>query len=101
VAENIDGVETLEIYTKYRARIAVGYAFDDIEVRQNVEDTLCPKSEPGNTKLTLVKKYLASKYKYWAIFKLNGNLDSFGSDTIEDVTKEVSKRKELCLEKNF
>jgi len=34
--ENIDGVETLDIFTRYRFRIAIGKAFNDSYVMRNI-----------------------------------------------------------------
>lgn len=36
IVDYIDGVETLNIFTKYRFRIAVGKAFNDSEVMRNI-----------------------------------------------------------------
>lgn len=36
IIDNIDGVETLNIFTKYRFRIAVGKAFNDSEVMREI-----------------------------------------------------------------
>jgi hypothetical protein len=38
--ENTEGVETLDIFTRYRFRIAVGKAFQDREVMQDIQDKL-------------------------------------------------------------
>jgi hypothetical protein len=36
IIENVDGVETLDIFTRYRFRIAVGKVFDDREIMRNI-----------------------------------------------------------------
>jgi hypothetical protein len=38
--ESIDGVETLDIFTRYRFRIAVGKAFTDSTVMQNIQESV-------------------------------------------------------------
>ncbi len=38
--EKIDGVETLDIFTRYRFRIGVGKAFYDSEVKQTIQNTV-------------------------------------------------------------
>lgn len=38
VIESVDGVETLDIFTRYRFRIAIGKAFDASEVMTNIND---------------------------------------------------------------
>jgi hypothetical protein len=40
VIENIDGVETLDIFTRYRFRIGVGKAFKDSEVMQDIQESV-------------------------------------------------------------
>lgn len=40
VLENIPGIETLDIFTRYRFRIAVGKAFNDSEIMRNINDTI-------------------------------------------------------------
>jgi len=38
--EKIDGVEILDIFTRYRFRIAIGKAFKDRDVMQKIQETL-------------------------------------------------------------
>lgn len=40
IIENCDGVETLNVFTKYRFRISVGKAFKDSEVLRKINDTV-------------------------------------------------------------
>lgn len=39
--EKVDGVETLDIFTRYRFRIAIGKAFSASIVMQNIQNQLC------------------------------------------------------------
>jgi len=41
--ENTDRVETLDIFTRYRFRIAIGKAFKDSSVMQTIQNKLCEK----------------------------------------------------------
>lgn len=36
--ETSDGVETLDVFTRYRFRIAIGKVFDDAQVMKNIND---------------------------------------------------------------
>ena len=36
IIEKIDGVETLDVFTRYRFRIAIGKAFDDSQIMRNI-----------------------------------------------------------------
>jgi hypothetical protein len=38
--EQINGVECLDIFTRYRFRVAIGKAFYDSEVKKNIQDTI-------------------------------------------------------------
>lgn len=40
IIEETDGVETLDIFTRYRFRIAVGKAFDDSSVMRTINDNV-------------------------------------------------------------
>lgn len=46
--ENTEGVETLDIFTRYRFRIAVGKAFSDSKVMQNIQDVVYSHIEHNN-----------------------------------------------------
>jgi hypothetical protein len=40
VIEQNDGVETLDIFTRYRFRIGIGKAFNSTEVKQNIQESV-------------------------------------------------------------
>jgi len=40
IIDNIDGVETLNIFTKYRFRIAIGKAFIDSDIMRNINKSV-------------------------------------------------------------
>ena len=46
--ENTEGVETLDIFTRYRFRIAVGKAFNDSKVMQKIQDVVYSYIEDHN-----------------------------------------------------
>jgi hypothetical protein len=96
------GVEALDVFTRYRFRIAVGKAFKEKEVFKAIESNLFPKlvkaKEPQPIKqanmLQLVK-YMKGKYKHWAIFALpDGTLYTRGAETLDEIHAEVNNRKE-------
>lgn len=43
IIEEIDGVEILDIFTRYRFRIAIGKCFDDAEVMNNINTIIYEK----------------------------------------------------------
>lgn len=40
IIERTDGVETLDIFTRYRFRISIGKAFNDSETMRNINKTI-------------------------------------------------------------
>lgn len=48
IIENVDGVETLNVFTKYRFRIAVGKAFVDSEVMRNINNQIYEYMDENN-----------------------------------------------------
>jgi hypothetical protein len=88
-----EGVETLEIYTRYRFRISVGQAFEEEEVMVAIENVLLKKEDKTEAVQTAnvldkVKKHLQDNYKYWAIFLLpDGQIDYKTGDS-QDIVKQ-------------
>jgi len=48
VIENAEGVETLDIFTRYRFRISVGKAFDDSTVMRNINTKVYTELNEAN-----------------------------------------------------
>jgi hypothetical protein len=40
IIENLDGVETLDIFTRYRFRVAFGKAFNDSDIMSTISNTI-------------------------------------------------------------
>lgn len=95
----VPGVETLNVYTRYRARIGIGKAFDPGEVKLEIEKLFSnpekSKKEP-ETPVSILKKQLSNKYKHWVILiRENGTMDTFGSDiktTVEEKAKNSNAK---------
>ncbi len=106
VINKAPGVETFDIFSRYRFRIAIGKAFTSDEdpfgrsVLLHIQEKLCPKQErmvivkdPKHTPLSLLKTHLCSKYEHWAIFVLpDGTLDPKGAASKEELLAEVELR---------
>lgn len=92
--EDVPGVESLDIFTRYRFRLGIGKAFDEDEVMEDIENNLCQSTKSKSTKnvaLTKVKKHLMSNYPFWAIFMLpSGEIDYRTGDTKESVKAEIA-----------
>lgn len=114
--EQVPGVEALDIFTRYRFRVAVGKGFIDPEtdmfgrgVLTAITNAVCKdkvknKQEKGgvtvNTNIGVVTltNYLKGKYAFWAIFTSpTGCLDSKGAATKEEVIKVVEANTDMKL----
>lgn len=95
------GVETLDVFTRYRARIGIGKVFKEDKVRKKISLILTkeePKKEvsepitPKLDNLNVLKKQMASRYKFWAIAILkNGEMKLFGGDSQEFVEHKIAE----------
>jgi hypothetical protein len=113
IAESINeipGVETLEVYTRYRMRIGFPKSglFDPSKVKESIAnfiaviDTTPIKdmllqgvSKEIAAKILVLREGLEEKYKHWAILVLpNGNTEVVASDNEDEVFKE---QKDLLL----
>jgi hypothetical protein len=47
IIERTDGVETLDIFTRYRFRVSIGKAFDDSETMRNINKTIYSELNNG------------------------------------------------------
>ena len=94
--QKIEGVETLEIYTRYRFRIGIGRAFDFNEVRLKIEDVICGKRDYKynlTPELELDVKEtintLKQTHKYWAFCLFpNGEKKIIHSKVKTDIFEE-------------
>lgn len=105
------GVETLDIFTRYRARIGIGKVFNDSKIRKRINKMLCTESEkePEKPKLSekldtidILKKQMSQKYKFWAIaIQTNNELKLFGGDTQEFVQTKISENEYVKIHKSW
>jgi hypothetical protein len=119
--ELVEGVECLDIFTRYRFRVAVGKAFlnsnlDEhgreidpfgMSVLKSISDKVCPKIKQGkcvvsnktapiltnDNGINLLKRSLKKKFAFWVICVLpDGQLDPIGAETKEEVLKIVEEK---------
>lgn len=98
-----DGVETLEVYTRYRARIGFPKSglFDVDEIKKKIEEELCSLDEQKILNMLCgvdiksanqVKnrcKELHNKFDNWSLWMLpNGNIEAIGSDENDKLYSE-------------
>lgn len=91
ILEEALGVETLDIISRYRFRIAIGKAFSSSEVKQNIVKLLC-ESDSLEENIHNLKSKLSSENKYWFIFVApNGNMDYAVSEELDEDFKATFK----------
>jgi hypothetical protein len=92
IINDAPGVETLDIFTRYRFRISVGKAFDEYEVMDTIGKILCKEViVEKKDSLDRIQKHLSSNYAFWAIFVLpNGEIDYKTGDTQESVKEKIA-----------
>lgn len=88
--EAVNGVETLDVWTRYRARIGIGKIFDETEVLNDIEKELCSEEKDS---IDILKKDLKSKYKFWAIVVSDNKVIPFVGKSKEEVEGKVSSFK--------
>lgn len=98
--ELVEGVETLEIYSRYRFRVAFGKCFDAAEVKSKISGVLCDR--PSNNLRDTVPEEFRQKVaeikdsiqnKYWAVLLLpNGQTKVVTSDdNTSDFTNQLDE----------
>ena len=78
VIKKVPGVETLNIFTRYRFRVAIGKYFDQTEVKKSVIAAVNPPPKPKPVVmeldgLTILQRDLEKKFDYWAIHIMPDN----------------------------
>jgi hypothetical protein len=105
IIEQIPGVETLDIWTRYRFRIAVAQAFVPSTVMHNIATHLCPVQVVVSKKqrnIDDLKNHLSEKYLHWAIVILpNGKMDCEHGESIQDVEDKIAKYTEAEIVKSW
>lgn len=101
ILKECSGVETLDVFTRYRARIGIGQVFNDEKIRKRIANALCKEEikeeakkvvEPKLGSLDILKKQMAKKYKFWAIIvQQNNEIKLVGGDTQEFVQTKISE----------
>jgi hypothetical protein len=90
--ECVRGVETLDIFTRYRFRVAIGKVFDEHLVKQEIEKILTGQRVlPG--KIDFLRSKLPEVYTFWAILINHKYIDFVVADTPEGLRHQVGVKK--------
>lgn len=109
--EEVPGVETLDVFTRYRFRVSFGKSFIDkdtgqaSDVMREIEKAVCnnkqeekvvkEKKSSSEVNLNLLKNHLKKNYPYWVIYVLpDGTYRTYGSQTKEEAIKETENHQE-------
>lgn len=93
----VPGVESLDVFTPYRFRMAVGRAFDEREVKAAVEAAAAPPAPaprpapPPADPLGRLKETLARAFPHWAVATVGGDPRGVGGATAEEVRAKLEK----------
>lgn len=77
----VNGVESLDVYTRHRFRVSVGKAFDDEQVREQISNLFVERQPVAARPLDLMQRGLTNRYPFWAIHRTNGRTNVYGADT--------------------
>jgi len=92
--EQINGVEILRVWTRYRFWIGIGNMFDVEIVQKQIEDKICNKNKKSN--LLVIKNLtdtIKTKNNSWAICcNKKGVLETFIGNSDLDVKKQIIKK---------
>ena len=101
------GVESIDVFSRYRFRIAIGKAFKHREVKLAIDARVCPatkfpkaamKQVPSASSAERMKGILAKQYASWAIGEMpGGTFEVAGGDTREEVEEKMKKFAERAI----
>lgn len=100
--DDMPGIEIIEPFSAYRARICIGNCFDGKSVRRSIREALCEtppnlplsKANMANIEKDMVDLKLAERP--WLIYVLpNGNHEPHSCDSKEDFNKLYSQYNEV------
>ncbi len=92
----VEGVESLDIFTRYRFRLGIGKIFAEDEVKKAIKREICTNEskQPLNfsaNKLDFIQQELTRKFKFWAIGKReDGSVQVAGGESEEEVQNKVA-----------
>lgn len=93
----VDGVEILEILTRYRVRVGVAKLFDAATTLSKIGKALNIESLSPTTnvveldaKIKHVATKVSSKYTFWFVYSNNGKNKAIGCDTLLEYKELVS-----------
>lgn len=86
----VPGVEIIDVFSPYRFKVGVGLAFDDREVKRDIQKALGVYKRPEDiqTQIDTAKKSIVKPY--WALYVApNGQSQLTQSENMEEVYKEL------------
>ena len=100
--ESVPGVEAIDVFSRYRFRIAVGRAFRRADVLAAIERAVQPppppaeQGKPGPAKkdpVAVLRKLLSGAHPHWAVVELpGGQFQGVGGATVDEVKAKVETK---------
>jgi len=106
--ESVPGVEALDVYSRYRFRLAVGRSFRRADVLANIEKAVQPPpgkpapalpAEQGKAgpvqkdPVATLRQLLSSAFPHWAVVEVaGGKFHGVGGATVDEVKAKVEKK---------
>lgn len=88
--EQVNGVESLNVPTRHRFRIAVGQNFDEQKVMDAIDAIFKPKAR-DNSAMSVIVDSLKAKWPFWAIIKgADGRISSVCGKSRGEVSSKLS-----------
>ncbi len=85
VVKRVAGVETLDVFSRYRFRLGIARGFVPAIVRGDFEDAAC-----GRKAVADLKTLLRDRYSHWAVLELHGGrLEVAGGDSPAEVQNRI------------
>lgn len=95
--KDTNGVESLDVFTPYRARIGIGKAFTQAKVMYDVECALKANVPPTSTNVIAITKGMLQKaFKFWSVqIDKEGKTSIFGGESHKEVNAKMCRDKSL------
>jgi copper chaperone CopZ len=105
--ENVPGVESLDVFSRYRARIGFGKIFNEETVQKKIKIALCKKTESSEKtedkdELKHLKEKLSQKYRFWAILILKDKkMKILNAESQESLETKIGLEEYEKIHKSF
>lgn len=99
--DNIDGVETVDIMTPYRARIGIAQLFEEKSIMREIDQQLIKRAKlKKESRDETLFTILNAQWSYWAVVYINNDKNIISGNTADEVNDKIHDlEKEYNLDK--